>query len=94
MESGLKEILTTGDRETIRTLLYACLATEAENMDHWLEMCPNPDTCPLAEAVRADARTRDSMVDTFTDDEVLEKITTYFNCYEQLELKKSARSHS
>lgn len=88
MGSDLKDILTTGNQETLRALLYACAATEAENMDHWLEMCPRPETCPLATVVKADARQRDSMVDSFTDQQVLQHLTTYFNCYENLELKK------
>jgi uncharacterized linocin/CFP29 family protein len=85
MESGLKDVISNGDRETLRALLYACAATESENIDDWHRMCPHPDTCPLAPAVKADAWHRDAIIDSYTDEEVVQLLSTHFECYEQFE---------
>lgn len=89
MNAELEQILADGDHDSLRTLLYACVATESENRDEWDSMCRNPEGCPLAPVVRAATKEeRNRIIDSLTDEQVVEYLGIHLDCYEKLVLKQ------
>jgi len=87
--------LSEGDYESLRALLHACVATESENGDEWDSMCRDPAGCPLAPAVRAASQEeRNRIIDSFTDEQVVEYLEIHLGCYEKMVLNQQHQANS
>lgn len=95
MIGALQSIIRSGNRSTLKALLYACVATEAENLEHWRQMCPNPDHCPVAAAVKASPEERDQIIEDLSDQQAMNYLIRYFECYERDFLNgKASHAHA